>query len=186
MVRRHAASVCRRLRPARSVPLVLLLIIPSSIDAYACDAGQKEYFGRCIVAAPPAPKLLTFLKDYGQPVGEVANLLAPDLPLFDKPERARPKANLHMAATECRRRIRGADRRCSARLLRHVRGPDIMRDRGVQAEGTKEDVAGLRAENQPARTPVALEVQGHERAVLAGSGSFLATNKRSRTRHFGC
>lgn len=64
----------------------------ASIDAYACDAGQTEYLGRCIAAAPPAPKLVTFLKDYGQPVdkvGEVANLFAPDLSLFDKAEPGR-------------------------------------------------------------------------------------------------
>lgn len=72
--------------------VALSVIIPSSIDAHACDAGHKEYFGRCIAVTPPAPKLLTFLKDYSQPVvkvGEVADLFAPDLPLFDKPEPGR-------------------------------------------------------------------------------------------------
>ncbi|WP_143062829.1 hypothetical protein [Bradyrhizobium sp. OK095] len=41
---------------------------------------------------PPPPKLRTFLKDYGQPidkVGEIADLFAPDVPLFDKPEPGR-------------------------------------------------------------------------------------------------
>ncbi|WP_456622200.1 hypothetical protein [Bradyrhizobium sp. P5_C12] len=72
--------------------VALSVIIPSSIDAHACEAGHKEYFGRCIAVTPPAPNLLTFLKDYGQPVvkvGEVADLFAPDLPLFDKPEPGR-------------------------------------------------------------------------------------------------
>jgi hypothetical protein len=81
-----------RLPSAISVLVALSLIMPSSIDAHACDAGHKEYFGRCIAVTLPAPKLLTFLKDYGQPVaqvGDVADLLAPDLPLFDKPEPGR-------------------------------------------------------------------------------------------------
>ncbi|MDN3278121.1 hypothetical protein QWJ07_27920 [Frankia sp. RB7] len=81
-----------RLPSARSVLFALSLIMPSSITAYACDVGHKEYFGRCIAVTPLATKLLTFLKDYGQPigkVGEVADLFAPDLPLFDKPEPGR-------------------------------------------------------------------------------------------------
>ncbi|MCK1733368.1 hypothetical protein IVA79_05210 [Bradyrhizobium sp. 138] len=51
-------------------------------------AGHKEYFGRCVAVTPPPPALRTFLKDYGQPVskiGEIADLFAPDVPLFDKP-----------------------------------------------------------------------------------------------------
>lgn len=66
--------------------------MPASSDAQVCDSGRKKYSGRCIAVTPPAPKLLNFLKDYGQPVdqvGEVANLFAPDLPLFDKPEPGR-------------------------------------------------------------------------------------------------
>jgi hypothetical protein len=67
----------------------LSLIVPSSIDAHACEAGRKEYFGRCIAVTPPPPKLRTFLNDYGQPIskiGEIADLFAADVPLFDKPE----------------------------------------------------------------------------------------------------
>jgi len=80
-----------RLLSARSL-LVALSIVPLSIDAHTCDAGRKEYFGRCIAVTPPAPKLLTFLEDYGQPlgkIGEVADLFAPDLPLFDTTEPGR-------------------------------------------------------------------------------------------------
>lgn len=77
---------------AISVLFALSLIIPSNIDAHACDSGRKEYFGRCIAVTPPPPKLRTFLKDYAQPIskiGEVADLFAPDVPLFDKPEPGR-------------------------------------------------------------------------------------------------
>lgn len=61
MVRRRGASSGLRLQSA--IPVLFTLIIPSSIDAYACDAGQKEYFGGCIAVTPPAPKLLKLLKD---------------------------------------------------------------------------------------------------------------------------
>ncbi|MDX3966357.1 MAG: hypothetical protein QHD01_07135 [Bradyrhizobium sp.] len=77
---------------AISVLFALSLIIPSNIDAHACDSGRKEYFGRCIAVTPPPPKLRTFLKDYAQPIskiGEVTDLFAPDVPLFDKPEPGR-------------------------------------------------------------------------------------------------
>ena len=88
MVRRREASTGTRWPSAIPVVFGLLLIIPSSIEAHACDAGQKEYFGRCITVTPSPPKLRTFLKQYGQQagkVGDVADLFAPDVPLFDKP-----------------------------------------------------------------------------------------------------
>ena len=92
MVRCRAANSGTRSPSAASFLLALALIIPSSIDAHACDAGRKEYFGRCIAVTPPPPKLRTFLREYGQPVGKVgdiADLVAPDVPLFDKPEPGR-------------------------------------------------------------------------------------------------
>ncbi|WP_441236607.1 hypothetical protein [Bradyrhizobium sp. 930_D9_N1_4] len=79
------------MRSAIFVLFALALIAPSSIHAHDCDAGHKEYFGRCIAVTPPPPKL-PFLKDYGQPVGKIgefADLFAPDVPLFDKPELGR-------------------------------------------------------------------------------------------------
>jgi len=57
--------------------------------AQACDAGYKDYYGRCVEAKPAPAKLLKFLRGYGQQatnVGEVADLFAPDVPLFEKPE----------------------------------------------------------------------------------------------------
>ena len=53
-----------------------------------------------------------------------------------------------------------------------------MRDRGVQAEGTEDDAARLRAENQPARIAVALEIQAYERALLAHYGNCLLLTPR--------
>jgi len=61
----------------------------TSACAHACDAGYKDYYGRCVEAKLPPAKLLKFLKGYGQQVtkaGEVADLFAPDVPMFDKPE----------------------------------------------------------------------------------------------------
>ena len=72
------------------------LITMSSIDADACDADYKDYYGRCVEAKPPPAKLLKFLNGYGQQatsVGEVANLFAPDVPLFEKPEPGRKTIN---------------------------------------------------------------------------------------------
>jgi len=92
VVRGFAASRGARLPSAISVLFALLLIVASNVDAHACDAGRKEYFGHCIAVTPPSPKLRAFLKDYGQPItkiGEVADLFAPDVPLFDKPEPGR-------------------------------------------------------------------------------------------------
>lgn len=70
----------------------LLLALTTTPVAYACDAGSKDYYGRCVAAKPPPAGLLKFLKDYGQQagkVGEVADLFAPELPLFDRPEPGR-------------------------------------------------------------------------------------------------
>ena len=69
-----------------ALPFCALLI---SADAYACESGHKDYYGNCIEVRKPSGQLLKFLNGYGQQVnkvGEVANLFAPDLPLFDKPE----------------------------------------------------------------------------------------------------
>jgi hypothetical protein len=71
-----------------ALPFLALL---TSAEACACEAGYKDYYGSC-VAGGPSPRLLKFLKDYGQQVnkiGEVADLFAPDVPLFDKPEPGR-------------------------------------------------------------------------------------------------
>jgi hypothetical protein len=92
MVRHCAASTCVRLPLGRAVLLALSLIVPTHLHAQTCDAAKKEYFGRCIRVTPPSPKLRAFLKEYGQPlgkVGELADLFAPDVPLFDKPEPGR-------------------------------------------------------------------------------------------------
>jgi len=67
------------------------LALLASAEACACEAGYKDYYGSCVAGSPSA-RLLKFLKDYGQQVnkiGEVADLFAPDVPLFDKPEPGR-------------------------------------------------------------------------------------------------
>ena len=92
MVRCRVAGRGTRSPSAAIFLFGLALIIPSSIDARACDAGHKEYFGRCIAVVPPPSKLRKFMKEYGEPVGKVgdiADLFAPDVPLFDKPEPGR-------------------------------------------------------------------------------------------------
>ncbi|RTM07823.1 MAG: hypothetical protein EKK33_30050 [Bradyrhizobiaceae bacterium] len=91
MVRRRAARIGIRL-PLVRLLCTISLIISSHIDAHACEAGQSEYFGRCVAATPVSPKLRTFLKEYAEPiskVGEIADLFAPNVPLFDKPEPGR-------------------------------------------------------------------------------------------------
>lgn len=60
--------------------------------AQTCAARQKDYYGSCVEIKPPHPKLLKFLNGYGRQVnkvGDVADLFAPDLPLFDRPEPGR-------------------------------------------------------------------------------------------------
>ncbi|MBR0829531.1 hypothetical protein JQ596_28750 [Bradyrhizobium manausense] len=77
---------------SRAVVASLFLALMTSASAYACGADFKEYYGRCVAATPAPAKVLTFLKDYGQQaskVGEFADLFAPDIPLFDKPEPGR-------------------------------------------------------------------------------------------------
>jgi hypothetical protein len=77
----------RIFRPQVLVASVIFALTTSSY-AYACDAGYKDYYGRCVEAKAPPAKLLTFLNGYGQKVtnvGDVADLFAPDLPVFDKP-----------------------------------------------------------------------------------------------------
>jgi hypothetical protein len=102
MVRRCAAS---KGAPAPSASFagtqkfrsLVLLALPflallTGTHAYACETGHKDYYGRCAEAKPPSAKLLRFLNGYGQQVnkiGEVADLFAPDVPLFDKPEPGR-------------------------------------------------------------------------------------------------
>ena len=57
-------------------------------NAYACEAGHKDYYGNCVEVRKPSAELLKFFNGYGQQVnkvGEVADLFAPDVPLFDKP-----------------------------------------------------------------------------------------------------
>jgi hypothetical protein len=56
-----------------------------------------DYFGRCVETEPPPAKLLKFLNSYGQranKVGDIADLFAPDVPLFDKPEPGRKPIHL--------------------------------------------------------------------------------------------
>ena len=92
MVRRRAASTDLHLPLVCFVLLALSLMIPTSIHAQTCDIGRKDYFGRCIAVTAPPPKLRAFLKEYGTPVskvGEIADLFASDVPLFDKPEPGR-------------------------------------------------------------------------------------------------
>ena len=69
-----------------ALPFLALL---TGTCAYACETGQKAYYGRCVEAKTPPAKLLKFLNGYGRQVnkiGEVADLFAPDVPLFDRPE----------------------------------------------------------------------------------------------------
>jgi len=64
------------------------LALITSGYAHACDAGYKDYYDRCVEAKAPPAKLLTFLNGYGRQVnkvGDVADLFAPNVPLFDKP-----------------------------------------------------------------------------------------------------
>jgi hypothetical protein len=102
MVRRCAASNGAPAPPApfagtQKIRSLVLLALPfmallTGTYAYACETGQKDYYGRCIEAKRPSAKLLEFLNGYGQQVnkiGEVADLFAPDVPLFDKPEPGR-------------------------------------------------------------------------------------------------
>jgi hypothetical protein len=72
-----------------ALPFLALL---TSAEACACEAGYREYYGRCVAGSPPSAKLLKFLNGYGQQinkVGETADLFAPDVPLFDRPEPGR-------------------------------------------------------------------------------------------------
>jgi hypothetical protein len=98
-------------RNFRSPALLALpfLALLSSTHASACETGHKDYYGRCVEAKSPSAKLLRFLNGYGQQVnkiGEVADLFAPDVPLFDKPEPGRkvihswkrPSANIESEA----------------------------------------------------------------------------------------
>ena len=67
-----------------ALPFLALL---TSAEACACEAGYRDYYGRCVAGSPPSAKLLKFLNGYGQQVnkvGEVADLFAPDVPLFDR------------------------------------------------------------------------------------------------------
>lgn len=101
MLRRRVGRAGAMIRPSQfagarrfGVKALLgsLLALAATADAHACDAGFKDYYGRCVAAKPPPTRLLKFLKDYGQQanrIGEVADLFAPDLPLFDKPEPGR-------------------------------------------------------------------------------------------------
>jgi len=102
MVRWRALSEGTKRQPATFGSIqnfrVLFLLVLSfwavimSVDAHACQAGYKDYYGRCIKATKPSAKLPSFLTDYGQPVnkvGEVADLFAPEVPLFDKPDAGR-------------------------------------------------------------------------------------------------
>jgi hypothetical protein len=101
MCQRRAAGACRaatppfaRMRISRSLVLsaLPLLVAITSAHAAACDTARKDYFGRCVEVKSPPAKLLKFLADYGQQVGkvgDVADLFAPDIPLFDKPESGR-------------------------------------------------------------------------------------------------
>lgn len=71
---------------------LLVLTLLTSRSAHACDVGHKDYQGRCVEAKAPSAKLLTFLNGYGRQVnkvGDVADLFAPNLPLFDKPDPGR-------------------------------------------------------------------------------------------------
>jgi hypothetical protein len=119
MVRRCAAS---KGAPAPSASFagtqkftsLVLLALPflallASAETCACEAGYRDYYGRCVEAKSPSAKLLRFLNDHGQQVnkiGEVADLFAPDVPLFDKPEPGRkaihswkrPNANIESEA----------------------------------------------------------------------------------------
>src|SRR5687768_1795331 len=102
MVRRCAASKGAPAPSASSAGIqkirsLVLLALPfmallAGTYAYACETGHKDYYGRCVEAKPPSAKLLEFLNNHGQQVnkiGEVADLFAPDVPLFDKPEPGR-------------------------------------------------------------------------------------------------
>lgn len=76
----------------RALAAALFVAVASSASAEACDAGYKDYFGRCVEARPAPAKLLKFLREYGQQanqVGDIADLFTPDVPLFDKPEPGR-------------------------------------------------------------------------------------------------
>jgi|GEM_PF-4278352 len=76
----------------RALIASLFTALIASSSAYACNAGYKDYYGRCVLTKPAPAKLLTFLNGYGQQadkVGEVADLFAPDVPLFDQPEPGR-------------------------------------------------------------------------------------------------
>lgn len=84
-------TACRG-APALALVASLLFAVMSSAPARACDAGYKNYFGRCVEAKPAPAKLLKFLDEYGQQankVGDVADLFTPDVPLFDRPEPGR-------------------------------------------------------------------------------------------------
>ena len=81
-------------RNFRSPVLFALLFVAllTITSAYACETGQKNYYGQCVEATAPSAKLLKFLNGYGRQVnkiGDVADLFAPDVPLFDKPEPGR-------------------------------------------------------------------------------------------------
>ncbi|MDH2381841.1 hypothetical protein [Bradyrhizobium sp. CER78] len=81
-------------RAAHSGALVasLLVTMMTSPSALACDTGQEDYYGRCVKDESAPAKLLTFLNGYGRranAVGDVADLFAPDVPLFDKLELGR-------------------------------------------------------------------------------------------------
>ncbi|MGM4871231.1 hypothetical protein CT676_26730 [Bradyrhizobium sp. MOS001] len=160
------------MRSAISVLFALSLIIPSSIDAHACDAGHKDYFGRCIAVTPLPPKLRAFLKDYGQPIGkagEVADLFAPDLPLFDKPEPGRkiihtwrrPNANVESEA-----RIEDVLPDFYVVTVSVYEGPTSCGIEEFKQKGPK-TLRGYGPEDQPARTALALEVQAYEWTLLA-------------------
>jgi hypothetical protein len=92
-----------------SLLLALPVLALMTNVARACDAGHKNYYGRCVEVKSPPTKLMTFLNGYGgqiNKVGEIADLFAPDVPLFEKPEPGskiihswkRPNANVESEA----------------------------------------------------------------------------------------
>ncbi|QHO77203.1 hypothetical protein ACH79_35740 [Bradyrhizobium sp. CCBAU 051011] len=86
-------------RKFRSQVLLALLFLAllTSTYAFACETGHKDYHGRCVETKNPSAKLVKFLNGYGRQVneiGEVADLFAPNVPLFDKPEPGRKVIHL--------------------------------------------------------------------------------------------
>jgi hypothetical protein len=56
---------------SRALVASLLFAVMSSASAEACDAGYKDYFGRCVEAKPAPARLLKFLDEYGQQINQV-------------------------------------------------------------------------------------------------------------------